>query len=289
VYTKIHEDCEKRLATTPKIETIRVYYAEISKWILPYLVYRPLTLVRCPDNYQKCFFQKHINNTTSKSLLGFKDKSSDAVEKFIYIKDCQGLIDMVQMGILEIHSWGSTIQHIERPDIITFDLDPAPEVKWVKVVKTALRIKQYLAEYKLTSFVKTTGGKGLHVVVPISSEYKWEQVKDFCHVFVDFLVSRYPSEYIGKMSKQKQKQKQKQKNQIFIDYLRNQRGATSVAPYSTRARIHAPVSTPVFWDELTKDIRDASYTLTDLPKRLEILKKDPWQKFFTIKQLLNLK
>ncbi len=243
------------------------YYNEIQKWILPYLIKRPLTLVRCPDGYKKCFYQRHPSSGRS---------------EYIYLKDISDLLSFVQMGVLEIHPWGSRVDEIEYPDMLIFDLDPAPEVKWKKVVLAAKQIKQSLAKLKLKSFVKTTGGKGLHVVVPIKPEYDWDKVKKFSKTFVNVLEQNNPGDYTSKLSKQQRKGK------IFIDYLRNQRGATAVAAFSTRARLHAPVSTPLAWNELTNRFQDTFYTITTLPKRLKKLKKDPWEQFFKIRQSLNL-
>jgi bifunctional non-homologous end joining protein LigD len=186
------------------------------------------------------------------------------------------------MGVLEIHPWGSKIDNLEQPDIIIFDLDPAPEVPWSRVVAAAKEVRNYLAEYQLISFVKTTGGKGLHVVVPIQPEYNWEEVKNFAYVFVQCLVKINPKEYTATMSKTKREGK------IFIDYLRNQKAATAIAPYSTRARIHAPIATPLSWDELSNKPQNNSYTLKTLPKRLNQLKADPWKDFWQIKQSLRL-
>ena len=259
------------------------YYEEIHEWILPYIVNRPLTIVRCPEDYKECFYQKHINKSTPKSLYGIKIKEKEKSENCIYIKDEEGLMGLVQINTLEIHPWGSSIENIEYPDTITIDLDPAPEIEWKKIVETAKRIKKYFMDFKLKSFVKTTGGKGLHVVIPIKPEHKWNVVKDFTRAFVLMLVENYPDEYVSEMSKAKRKGK------IFVDYLRNQRGATAIAAYSTRARPGAPVSVPLDWDELTNNIKDTSYNIATVPKRLQHLKKDPWREYFKIKQSLNIR
>lgn len=257
------------------------YYQLVGSHILPYLKDRPLTIVRCPSGYQKCFFQKHLSHKSSHiKTLPIKDKSKN--EEYFYIRDTEGLIELVQMGTLEFHPWGSTKRKIEHPDQLIFDLDPAPKVPWTEVVAAAHELKKVLKGYDLKTFVKTTGGKGLHVVVPINPEYDWEQVKLFAHTLVDFLVLQYPKKYIVTMSKMKRKGK------IFIDYLRNSRGATAVAPYSTRARIHAPVSVPLAWKELNEDFEKTFYTIKTLPKRLAALKKDPWQDFFDCDQSLRL-
>lgn len=274
---------EKILYPEDKIskEDIANYYEEIQDWILPYIVERPLSLLRCPDGYKACFFQKHFSKA-SNVLHSIPIKTKTSVEPYVYINDLAGLMALVQMGVLEIHPWGSQIGNIERPDFITFDLDPAPDVAWKKVVAVALLLKKELAKLDLKSFVKTTGGKGLHVVVPIKPKYEWHEVKDFTHAFVDLIVSKHPDEYVSNMSKAKRPGK------IFLDYLRNQRGATAVGAYSTRARKHAPVSTPLDWKELTEDFEDTFFTLLTLPARLKKLKKDPWADFFKIRQSLKI-
>lgn len=258
------------------------YYEQVSDYILPYLIDRPLTLVRCPSGYDKCFFQRHFNKTTGKALHPFEDPYDKEPVPYIYLNDQEGLLDLVQMGVLEIHPWGSTIHHLQKPDIITIDLDPAPDLPWSAVVKAAMDVRHYLSQYKLSAFVKTTGGKGLHVVIPILPEYDWGEVKQFTHVFVQFLEKINPKDYVSTMSKAKRAGK------IFVDYLRNQHAATAVGPYSTRARCHAPVATPLSWDELSSRKEENSYTLKTITKRLNQLKEDPWRTFWTLKQSLRL-
>jgi bifunctional non-homologous end joining protein LigD len=203
-------------------------------------------------------------------------------EVYFYINDDNGLLTLSQLGVLEIHPWGSCIQDLEFPDMIIFDLDPSPDVPWKKVVAAAFEIKKHLSSLKLQSFVKTTGGKGLHIVVPIVPEYEWDEIKNFAQVFANFIMMNNPNNYVTKMSKAARTGK------ILIDYLRNLKGATAIAPYSTRARIHAPVSTPIAWDELSNDIQDTYYTRKTIPERLDSLKKDPWRDFFKLKQSLHL-
>lgn len=263
-------------------QEIADYYYEIQKWILPYIIDRPLTLVRCPNGYHHCFYQKHINTSHSPDLYRIAIKEKKEKSDYLYIKDSSGLLLLTQMGTLEIHPWSSQITHVEHPDMIIFDLDPAPDVEWKNVVKAAFDIKSHLEKFKLKCFVKTTGGKGLHIVIPIKPEYDWSEIKNFTHTFVDFLVLRNPKSYVSKASKEKRKGK------IFIDYLRNQRGATAIAPYSTRAREQAPVAAPLHWDELTRHYQDTFFTIKTLPARLEKLKKDPWKDFFKLRQSLNL-
>ena len=250
---------------------------------MPFISQRPLTLVRCPTEYSECFYQKKLVEFSNGLYpVAIKNRNDNETENYIYLDDKEGLLSLVQMGVLEIHPWGSDINHLEYPDMMTFDLDPAPDVAWKKVVDAAFAIKQQMDRFNLQSFVKTTGGKGLHVVVPIQPEYDWKQVKNFSHVLVQFLEKSHPAKYTSQLSKAKRKGK------IFIDYLRNQRGATAISAYSTRARIHAPVATPLHWDELTNNIKDVYYTINTLPKRLSQLKNDPWEAFGTTIQSLRL-
>lgn len=276
---------EKILYAEGKItkQMIAAYYDAIHQWILPYVSKRPLTLVRCPSTYHDCFYQKHIDKHPAPGIHEISIKEKVGKDNYIYIKDREGLMALPQMGVLELHPWGSRIETIEQPDIIVFDLDPAPGIPWKKIVSAAFLIKETLEAFKLTCFVKTTGGKGLHVVIPIKPKYDWDEIKNFTKVLVDYLVINHPNDYIGVMTKAKRTGK------IYVDYLRNQRGATSIAPYSTRARKYAPVATPVAWDELTNDIRDTFFTIENVPKRLADMKEDPWGDFFKLKQNLNLK
>lgn len=275
---------EKILYPEQKITKLNLfeYYEKVSNWILPYINDRPLMILRCPNGYQaECFHQKHINKYSSKDLKGILIKEKDQENQTIYIDNKKGLLTLIQMGTLEIHIWGCKINHIDQPDIIVFDLDPAPDVKWSAVVAAAQLMRSELKKIKLTSFVKTTGGKGLHVVIPIKPEYDWEQIKSFSHSFIDYLVAQNPKAYIGTMTKAHRTGK------IFLDYLRNQRGATAIAPYSTRARPDAPIAVPIAWDELSNNQRDTAFTIKDIFDRLDNLKVDPWGDFLKIKQSLK--
>lgn len=259
------------------------YYQAIHKWILPYVINRPLSLLRCPDGYQSCFYQKHLTDKQSTGLYPVAIKEKHKSEIYSYIKDEDGLLMLPQLGVLEIHPWGSTVKDIENPDILIFDIDPAPNMPWKKIVAAAINLKEILEQVKLRSFVKSTGGKGLHVVVPIKPEYDWETIKTFSHTLVKYMMMEQPDKYVINMSKNKRTGK------IFLDYLRNQRGATAVAPYSTRALIHAPIATPLHWGELSNDKRDTIFTIKTIQERLDNLKEDPWKDFFKIKQSLRIK
>lgn len=257
------------------------FYEEIADWILPHIVERPLSLVRCPEGQGKaCFYQKHAGAGAPGALKGVKVKEKGAVRTYLYVEDLSGLISLVQMGVLELHPWGSRVGDLEHPDRLTFDLDPAPGLPWKRVVDTARQLRSLLAKLRLTSFVKTTGGKGLHVVVPLAPKQPWESVKGFALAIAESMARQAPSEYTANLSKANRKGK------IFIDYLRNSHGATAVAAYSTRALAGAPVATPIAWDELGADLRSDHYTVENLPRRLASLKKDPWEGFLKSRQTI---
>lgn len=260
-------------------QNLAEFYLDIGRWILPYIINRPLTLVRCPQGgFEDCFFQKHADEQLPAGIYTFDIFKKNKKEKYLYIKDIQGLMALVQMGVLEIHPWGCQVDDVDKPDMITFDLDPGPEVKWSQVIKTAMLIKNQLNEIGLKCFVKTSGGKGLHIVLPIKRERSWAEVKAFASALVDSIVAQDPTHCTRTVTKSKRQGK------IFIDYLRNTRGATAVAAYSTRARTNAPVSTPLSWDELTAKIKSTSYNLSNLRQRLQQLKADPWRQFYKLKQ-----
>lgn len=263
-------------------QDIANYYEAIESWIMPFIINRPLTLMRCPQGIKKsCFFQKHIPNNKNKSLytVTIKEKKSN---QYLYIKDLKGILSLIQLGVLELHTWNCKVDNVEKPDMIIFDLDPAPDVPWSQVVKAAHCIKSLLEKIDLVCFVKVTGGKGLHIVIPIVPKYPWDKVKAFSHAIVDAIVQTNPKLFIGKMTKSARTGK------IFIDYLRNQKGATAVAPYSTRARDNAPVAAPIAWSELNARLKPNYFNIKNLPNRLKKLKSDPWAKFYKIKQHIKL-
>ena len=205
--------------------------------MLPHVVDRPLAIVRCPaGNGKPCFFQKHPGEGASVHLRKVNVSKGGAPEYHLAVEDVAGLISLVQMGVLEVHVWGSRANQLEKPDRLIFDLDPDPSVDWSDVVIAAREMRHLLLELGLTSFLKTTGGKGLHVVVPIVPRVEWEKARAFSRAVAELMVQAAPDRFIATMSKAARKGK------IFIDYLRNGRGATAVAPYSTRAKPGATVS-----------------------------------------------
>jgi bifunctional non-homologous end joining protein LigD len=245
------------------------FYAEIWPWIEPYVVNRPLALVRCPSGVEKgCFFQKHAWAGISEHVIRSKDP--DGGEEILTIKSLKGLLSLVQASVSEIHVWGCKLSTIEKPDGITFDLDPSPEVGWNEVVNAAHEVRQRLDDLGLASFVKTTGGKGLHVYAPLKPHADWTAVKDFAHDVALAMSNDNPGKYLATASKKARR------NRIFVDYLRNGRGATAVAAYSARARVGATVSTPLAWEELGPEMRPDRFTVLNILHRLAHV-QDPWK------------
>jgi bifunctional non-homologous end joining protein LigD len=258
------------------------YYADVWKWMAPHLVARPLALVRCPDGIgHKCFFQKAAWKGIHRSVSALRNPGEGG-EEVLVIRDLDGLIALAQAGTLEIHPWGSTVDDLDRPDRIIFDLDPGPDIGWAELVRAAKEVRERLRAAGLESFIKTTGGKGVHVVAPIEPIASWDEVKPYTRTIAEAMVADSPDRYVSKMSKKLRS------GHIFVDYLRNGRGATAVAAYSTRSRPGAPVSTPLSWDELGPDVRGAHFRVDNLPSRLAHLKQDPWSGFFKIKQRLPI-
>ncbi len=263
---------------------LAAFYVSIADWILPHLRDRPTTLVRCPEGLAgECFYQKHVGTWAPPSLRRVKIQEKRKVGDYLIVDDLPGLIGLVQIGILEIHTWNSRTEHLEQPDRVVFDLDPAEDVPWPAVIAAARLLRARLEERGLASFVKTTGGKGLHLVVPITRGPGWDECLEFSRGVAQELVRDAPEAFVAVMSKARRT------GRIYIDYLRNQRGATSVAAYSTRAKPEAPVSTPLTWEELRPDVGSTHYTVANLPRRLASLRADPWKGLAETRQRLPRK
>jgi bifunctional non-homologous end joining protein LigD len=256
------------------------YYWQMADWMLPHIANRPLSLVRCPDGAgHPCFFQKHVNATLPKGIgsVEITDKTGK-VEPYITLNSAEALAGLAQLGVLEVHPWGSKNDDLERPDRLIFDLDPDEALPWTKVTAAALGLKELLEKRDLESFVKTTGGKGLHVVVPIIPELEWPAAKELAHSVVLEMEKANPSLYLTKMTKAARKGK------IYLDYLRNERGATAVAAYSPRARVGAAVSMPLSWTELKKEKERPVFHAAALEEWKGRLKRDPWKEIAQVKQ-----
>lgn len=260
------------------------YYAEVADRILPHLRRRPLTLVRCPSGAgAQCFYQKHTKPGMPKAIRSIMVPEDDGPQPYVAIDDLAGLISLVQFGALELHPWGSREERLEQPDRLVFDLDPDPSVPWERVIDGIREVRDRLAELGLRSFLKSTGGKGLHAVVPIQPRYGWDDVKAFCKAFAEAMAADSPQSYTTNIAKKRRV------GRILVDYLRNQRGATAIAPYSSRARPGAPVAAPLDWDELGPDLRPDHFTVETLPRRLRGERSDPWADFFKVRQGLTAK
>ncbi|HEY6322883.1 MAG TPA: DNA ligase D [Thermoanaerobaculia bacterium] len=258
------------------------YYERIGGWILPHIANRPLVLVRCPEGQGgECFYQKHLTGQFPDAVLRVAVEEGGKTVQYGAVDSLAGLISLVQMGALELHVWGAHRDQIERPDYAVFDLDPDVGLAWERVVEAALGLRDLLAETGLRSFLKTTGGKGLHVVLPLARRHGWDELKAFTRAVVDGMVASHPDRFTSNPLKARRR------GRIFVDYLRNGRGATSIAAYSTRSRPGAPVSTPLAWEELDGDVRGDTYTIENLPERLESLAADPWRELSAVKQSIT--
>ena len=258
------------------------YYESVADRALPHLANRPLSLLRCPEGHTgECFFQKHESVGMPPSIHRIEIAEKTGTTTALYIKDLAGLIGLVQIGVLEIHPWGSTVARVEEPDRLTFDLDPDIGLPWRQVVDGALAVKKLLDELGLRSFLKTTGGKGMHVVVPVTPNLPWDEAKQFTKTVTERLVAMAPALYTATLAKRARSGK------IFIDYLRNGRGATAVGAYSTRARAGATVSAPIAWSELESGTRSDAFTIRNLTKHLTGQRADPWRDFLSTRQSIT--
>lgn len=255
-------------------EGLAGYYAQVWPFMAPFVVSRPLALLRCPTGSEgQCFFQKHAWKGHHKAILTLDDPNDSSEEPILAIDGLDGLIGLVQAAVLEIHPWQAALNDLERPDQIVIDLDPGEGVEWTKVIDAAREVRARLAGASLESFVKTTGGKGLHVVAPLKPAAGWEDVKAFTKGLAEAMAADSPDRFVATIAKAKRR------GRILVDYLRNQRGATAVAPYSTRARAGAPVAMPLDWDELSPAVGPAYFTAANAVVRLANLSSDPWRDF----------
>lgn len=249
------------------------YYESIQAWVLPWLAHRPLVMLRCPEGREACFYQKHLVKSQARAVPRIAIREKDEVRDYVYVRSLADILTLVQHGVLEFHVWGCRVEDIEHPDLLVFDLDPAPEVAWQEVLRTARELRKRLQALGLTAFPRTTGGKGLHLVVPLQPQADWESVKSFARAVSELHARDEPQLLTTHMGLAKRH------GRIFIDYLRNMRGATAIASYSVRARPGAPVAVPLRWDEL--GVRSDHYTVETLQRRLGALRADPWEGFFS--------
>lgn len=258
------------------------YYEAVAKWILPHIAGRPLSIVRCPAGRTgPCFFQKHLNQGLPKAIRRVHIADKHAHSSYIVIEDLAGLIGLAQLGAIEMHPWGSRADRPERPDRMVFDFDPGPEAPWSSVVAGAKALYHRLEELGLRSYLKTSGGKGLHVIVPIERRSTWAEVKALAATIAGSISEADPGHYVTTASKARRI------GRVYIDYLRNTRGATTVASYSARARAGATVSTPLSWDELSDRLDPHAYSIRTTPQRLAAQTSDPWSEFFRVRQSIT--
>lgn len=272
---------DKLLFKKEKISKMDVakFYQAISGFILPHIADRPLALVRCPDGTSKsCFFQKTITGKIPVGLYPIAVKEKSGTKKYFTIDSAEGLLSLSQMSAFELHAWGCRRSHIENPDQIVMDFDPAPWVAWKEVIEASLELKDILDALSLRSFIKLSGGKGVHVHIPIAPIYSWDQVKEFSRTLGREMVHRHPNKYLLTVSKKARKGK------IFVDYLRNGRGATAVVPYSLRANEHSAVAMPIAWKDLKKYSSADYFSLEKALDHLKKRKTDPWKDFINLKQ-----
>lgn len=259
---------------------VRAYYRLVAARMLPYIADRPLTLIVCPLNIYLCKFTKHATN------LPPPVKAIDAghAEAYIAIDSAEGLMTLVEQGAVEFHAWQSRHTRLEYPDRLLFDLDPPEDgsVPWDRLGEAALLLKIHLQTYHLDSFLQTTGGKGYYVVVPLKAVIPWKDVTVFAKQVAEEMAEVYPDRFTVNLSKGARGGK------IFVDWVRNGRGANAAEPYSLRARPGAPIALPITWEELVAGAKPDSFNLLNIHERLAGLAGDPWQEYFAVEQELPM-
>jgi len=268
-------------ADLSKIDIAR-YYAAMAPRMLPFIAKRPLSLVRCPDGWNgQCFYQKNADKAVHPSVTRVAVPESKGTATYMGANTPDALAALVQWGVIELHPWGSRTPKLDSPDQLIFDFDPDDGMQWAKLVEAVGLLRTLLDDLQLSSFLKTTGGKGLHVVVPIRATLTWDDAKGFTKAIADLLVATFPDRFTSVMSKERRK------GRIFIDYLRNGQGSTAIAPYAVRARKNAPVSAPLDWAELARDVRFDYFNAKNMLERLQRAKADPWADFLQTKQTIT--
>ena len=261
---------------------VAAYYEAVGEWITPHLYQRPLALMRCPSGATgQCFFQKHLHNALPAELETVEIEESTGVGTYVVANSVEAVLRLVQLGVLELHTWGASVGSLERPDRLIFDLDPDPDLPWERVVEGAHLTRALLHELGLMSFAKTTGGKGIHVAVPLARRHTWDEVKDFARSVAGHMQHVLPAQFTASLSKAHRT------GRIFVDYLRNARGATAVAAFSTRARPGATISMPLAWEEVAANVRPDAFTIASVPGRLREQHTDPWAQYWTLHQTVT--
>ena len=258
------------------------YYDAIAEWIVPHVAGRPLTLCHCPNGLLgRCAFMRHRKAWGPDVLRRVQIREKTKIGEYLVADDAAAVVGLVQMGIVEIHTWNSNARDVERPDRIIWDLDPGPDVRWPAVIEAARTVRQLLEVLGLACWVKTTGGKGLHVVVPVAPKRDWAACLEFSRAVASAIVRSDPSRYTVTYAKRGRER------QILVDYLRNNRTNTSVSAYSTRARPGAPVSVPLSWDELGARLDPSRFSIRTVSRRLATVRKDPWSGYWKARQQVS--
>ena len=261
-----------------KIDLVN-YYDKVAEAMLPHVENRPLTLVHCPAGLQApCNYMRHRRVWGPNALKRVTIKEKTKVGEYLAVVSLEGIIALAQMGIIEVHTWNSTIDDVERPNRIVWDLDPGPKVAFKEVIAAAIAVRNLLDTLGLESWVKTTGGHGIHVVAPIKPDRQWDECLAFAKAVAEALTRTDASRYTTAFPKAGRE------NKILIDYLRNNRTNTSVAAFSARAKPLATVSMPIGWKQLTAKLNPASYTVLTAPKKL---RTDPWRDYWSSKQKIS--
>ena len=260
---------------------VATYYADVARQMLPHLRGRPLTLVFCPKGLAEgCQYLRHSKLWGPKEIHRVKIPEKTKIGEYMVADTVDALVSLAQMNVLEIHTWNSTIDRVEQPDRIVIDLDPGSKVKWKEVIAAARLIRTMLQELKLKSWVKTTGGRGLHVVVPIVPRHDWAICLEFARLVATVAVEQDTELYTMDF------RKAGRENKILVDYLRNNRTNTSICAFSVRARQGAPVSMPISWNELKPALDPKRFTLQTVPSTLKRRRADPWRDYWTTQQRL---
>jgi bifunctional non-homologous end joining protein LigD len=263
-------------------QALAEYYAGVAGRLVPHIARRPLSLVRCPDGWAgECFYQKHADRSVHASVTRVEVPEGEGTATYFSADSAAAVVALVQWGAIEFHPWGSKAPRLDRPDRLVFDLDPADGLPWASLVTAVGLLKGLLEEIGLAGFLKTTGGKGLHVVAPIKPSLTWDEAKAFSRSVAQHLAQTFPDRFTATASKAQRE------SRIFVDYLRNAEGATAVAPYVVRARKNAPVATPIEWAELDRDVRFDHFNVRTVPARLERMRRDPWEAFFETRQAVS--
>jgi bifunctional non-homologous end joining protein LigD len=270
---------DRRLFPEPgltKLDLVR-YYDAVAERMLPHLAGRPLTLKQCAPDADHCRYLRHSGDRAPQQVRVVRIQEQTKVGDYMVVDARAALIVLAQRNIIEFHTWNARVEHLEQPDRLVFDLDPGPRVKWAAVIAAAELLRAALKDRGLRSWIKTTGGSGLHVVAPIVPNRDWSTCLAFAKALASAVAASDPARYTIKFAKAGRESK------ILIDYLRNSRTNTSVSAYSVRARPAAPVSMPVAWDELTPRLQPVRWTMTTAVRRI-VREPDPWRDYFRARQ-----